>query len=773
MLDNALLHDRGVRMAASAKARSAFPAPFEPDLVLDSMLELAVFHELVTGPDGRPVDYRILECNPAFTRITGIERWMAVGRLASEVYGGLAPYLDTFARVATTGKPFRFDTYFEPLDRHFSISVVSPRPGFFFTIASDVTERHRAAVVLQRYELLAQHGQDIMLFVRAEDGRVLEANAAACLAYGYSRGELLTMRIEALRPPESADLVLAQLARAREEGLRFEAVHVRKDGTRFPVEVTTSAASLGDERVVVSVIRDVTERAAARDALRRGEAELRTILENITSGVVVAHLDDSFMQWNAAALAMHGIAGDAEPPRTFAQLARSFPVFAPDGARLSDEERPLARVLRGEHLRDVEIEVRPVDGGWARTFSYSGKLVLDAGGNPSLAVVTIRDRTEERKLHARLASAQRLETVGRLAGGIAHDFNNILTVVLSCAEAIKSDLRQGILPSMEEVEEIVSAGSRAAALTKQLLAFGRKGVIDPATVDLNDLVRGTEKMLRRTLGEDIVLSTELQAELWPTTCDAGQLEQVILNLAINARDAMPGGGQLTLQTRNMEPEAPDREPGGGRVRLTVRDTGTGMSPEVKRLAFEPFFTTKPVGHGTGLGLATAYGIVKQSGGYIRVESEPGKGSAFDIYLPRAAGPKVERERPQPAPARGGSERILVVEDDSQVRAVLVGALRAGGYDVIARSGAREALEQGGAGGVQLLVTDVIMPELTGPALADALRARHPGLKVLFVSGYTGEAIARHGVLEAGVELLSKPFTPAALLARVRQVLDSA
>jgi nitrogen-specific signal transduction histidine kinase/CheY-like chemotaxis protein len=394
-------------------------------------------------------------------------------------------------------------------------------------------------------------------------------------------------------------------------------------------------------------------------------------------------------------------------------------------------------------------------------------------------VVNRRDVTEQQRLEDQFRQGQKLESVGRLAGGIAHDFNNLLTVILSCAEVLKREAELTSTAALEDIEDIRTAGKRAAELTRQLLAFARKQVIAPVPLDLNELVHGTEKLFRRVLGEDIELVTTLQPALWPVRCDPGQTEQVILNLAVNARDAMPCGGKLTIETSNLDVDAAHPAtltgvPPGPYVRLAVHDTGAGMSAEVKARVFEPFFTTKPVGKGTGLGLATVYGIVSQSGGFILVESEPGGGATFELLFPRIDEDAHALEARAPEISSTGTETILVVEDDPQVREVTVRSLRSGGYAVLSASSGRQALDvaAGEPGSLHLLLTDVVMPGLDARAVADELCRRHPGLRVLYVSGHAQEVIVSRGVLDPGIAFLPKPFTAASLLARVRTVLDA-
>ena len=393
-----------------------------------------------------------------------------------------------------------------------------------------------------------------------------------------------------------------------------------------------------------------------------------------------------------------------------------------------------------------------------------------------------RKRTGDERLAAeeRTRQAQKMETIGRLAGSVAHDFNNLLTVILSVAQALDDDLRAGTLPRREDVLEIRAAGDRASDLTRQLLAFARKQVAAPEPVDLNAVVGQTEKLLSRLLGEDIELTVDLQPGLWRVRCGPGQVDQVIMNLAVNARDAMPCGGTLTIETHNLPPSAHRAAQGsrgwtGDWVRLVVRDSGRGMTPEVKARLSEPFFTTKAEGRGTGLGLATVYSIVEQSGGHVHVDTEPNLGTTFELWFPRmepAGGAPAVDIAPSPS---GGMETVLVVEDDPFVRDVAARALRRAGYRVLVSGSSAEALEVVAreAVGVQIVVSDVVLPGLDGRELVEELRSRSGGeLRALYISGYTHDVIGRHGVLDSGVAFLAKPFTAEMLLARVRILLDA-
>ena len=412
---------------------------------------------------------------------------------------------------------------------------------------------------------------------------------------------------------------------------------------------------------------------------------------------------------------------------------------------------------------------------WVRDYGHP---IWDEAQKRVVRVIGAAQDITERKLEEQLRQAQKMESIGRLAGGVAHDFNNLLTVIQGYCGLMETQISRGD-PLLKDLEQIQRASERAAALTRQLLAFSRKQIMIPAVLDLNDLVLNLRKMLERLIGEDITLATVLQPDLWQVTADPGQIEQVIMNLAVNARDAMPTGGLLTLETGNIHldnnftrtyPEAPV----GPCVMLTVTDTGQGMDKQTQAQIFEPFFTTKEAGKGTGLGLATVYGIIKQSEGDIIVYSKPGHGTTFRIYLPASKIiSKNLATHPTQSVTHRGSETILLVEDDEMVRNLVRTVLQDNGYTIL------EALHGGKAlsvveqheGPIDLLVTDVIMPEMSGQELAEQLKTLYPQMKMLFMSGYTDDAVVRHGVRTAEVEFLPKPFSPSVLASKIREVLD--
>ena len=395
--------------------------------------------------------------------------------------------------------------------------------------------------------------------------------------------------------------------------------------------------------------------------------------------------------------------------------------------------------------------------------------------------ITERRRAEEalRKSEEQLRQWQRVEAIGRLAGGVAHDFNNLLMTIKGCSELLLGEL-DARDSRREEVEEIRKAAERATALTRQLLAFGRRQVLQPQVLDLNEVVANMGRMLQRLIGEDIHLLTVLDAELWPVKVDPGQFEQVIMNLAVNARDAMPGGGKLTIETANvvLDEKYARRHVSvkpGPCVMLAVTDNGCGMDKETQSHLFEPFFTTKAKEEGTGLGLSTVYGIVKQSGGNIWAYSESGLGTTFKIYLPRVEeAVKTYKPKVVPTVSPGGSETILLVEDEEAVRAIVSKILQNKGYTVLEAHHGHEALQicKDHQGPIHLMVTDVVMPHMSGRELAERLTSLRPELRVLYMSGYPDKAIAHHGVLEAGTSFLQKPFTLSALECKVRDLLDA-
>jgi PAS domain S-box-containing protein len=544
----------------------------------------------------------------------------------------------------------------------------------------------------------------------------------------------------------------------------------RKDGEKRVLRISTSLLKVADDRAhVLALMDDVTERRRAEEALRESEMRYRTLFEGAPYGIFRSTPGGRFAAVNGTLASMLGCL----PEELAGSAVRDFYQDPAEWSRLVAESRD------GKPIQGLDVVWMKKDGT-AITVRLSGRPLVGEGGVPMGLEMIVEDVTERRLLEEQFRQAQKMEAVGQLAGGIAHDFNNLLTAISGYADLLRvrtppEDPRRGY------VEEIGAAADRASALTRQLLAFSRRQILEPRVVNVEEMVRNVERMLRRIIGEDIELETRLTAR-GSVRADVSQLEQVLLNLAVNARDAMPEGGKLLIEADDVEVhggqelQRPGRGPmpPGSYVRLAVSDTGIGMDRSALSHIFEPFFTTKEPGKGTGLGLATVYGIVKQSEGFIWVSSEPGRGARFDVYLPRVSEPA---EAARTAPARenlGGRETILLVEDEERVRFIVSEMLEWYGYTVLRAPGAAEAvtLARSHPGPIHLLLTDVVMPRLSGRALRDELSTYRPRVPVLYMSGYAGEDRTRD-LLTNGAAFLAKPFTAAALARKVREVLTNA
>ncbi len=509
-------------------------------------------------------------------------------------------------------------------------------------ICRDITERKRAEESLERQRLLFENSADIIMYIRYSDGKIIEANRAAEILYGYSQKELLTKTIFDIRSPQARGLVREQMDEAYSEGLLMETMHQRKDGTLLPVEVRSRGLMIEGERILVSIIRDLTERKLLQEQLLR---------------------------------------------------------------------------------------------------------------------------------------AQKLEGLGQLAGGVAHDYNNILSVIIGYADFLSTKYKDDD-PDRRPVDLIINAANRGADLTRQLLAFARKEIISPIIVNANSSIESIQKMLQRLIGENLELIFMPQIDLWNIMIDPSQLDQILVNLVTNARDAIEGTGTIMIKTSNAEVE---ENSGDGRlglvpgeyVKLTFADTGKGMDKDTLKHMFEPFFTTKPKGQGTGLGLSTVYGIVKQNNGSVHVTSQLGAGTEFNIYLPRYYGDVKSIADDLPEESLRGTQTVLVVEDQADLLELVNASLRDYGYEVMSAPGPDEALLicKEYSNEIHLLLTDVIMPTMSGRELSNRIAAVKPGIKVLFMSGYTANELAPHGVLDEGIEFLQKPFTPIMLARKVHGVLS--
>ncbi|MCC6902076.1 MAG: response regulator [Polyangiaceae bacterium] len=510
------------------------------------------------------------------------------------------------------------------------------------------------------------------------------------------------------------------------------------------------------------------DRARKVEEVEHAEHLFRTVVQSISEVVAILNPDGTTRFMSEAIEPVLGT------PAAGLVGAPPFDQLLPEDAAASRAVfEELGRAPYAVRAWTVRARAR---SGELKTLEITAKNLVD---DPQVRgfLCVARDVTQRRALEEQLHHAQRLESVGRLAGGVAHDFNNILAAVMAHAELARQGLPPGDV-AREDIAAIESAARRAAELTQQLLIFARKQVIQPSVIDLNSLLTSMRRLLERVLGDDVELVTTFDGPLWAVEADVGQVEQVVMNLAINARDAMPAGGRLVLATANVTiDESAAGQPGlppGQYVRLSVIDDGEGMDEATRERIFEPFFTTKEVGKGTGLGLATVYGVVSKFGGQIAVQSAPGAGTSFEILLPRTH--KVPATTPLAGTKanRGQGETVLVVEDHDSLRRVVVRSLTEGGYHVLEAPNPREALaaSDAHAGPIQLLLTDVMMPEMTGKALAEKLLARRPEVLVIYMSGYTEETVLHQGMPDEGVHFLPKPFTPSVLLAKLREVLEA-
>jgi two-component system cell cycle sensor histidine kinase/response regulator CckA len=642
--------------------------------------------------------------------------------------------------------------------------------GGIVIFADDVTERKQAADVRERLAAVVDSSEDAIIAKRL-DGTINAWNSGAEKVFGYSHAEAIGKPIQMLLPPERAREEADILARIRrgESVEHFETVRIRKDGTRIDVSVTISpirditGAIVGASKVA----RDITDRKRAEEALFKSEERFSKAFRNNPLAITIStEAEGRYLDVNDAFLNMLGYQRKDVIGSTAKELRFwSEPLDREEMLRHLKEEEKVAkhhtkyRTAKGE-IRESEV--------WAE--------LIELDGQRCILGIT-RDVTDMKKLEAQFRQAQKMEAVGRLAGGVAHDFNNVLGIVMGY-----SDIALGEIPTDTPVKkylsEIKKASQRAALITRQLLAFSRQQVVFPKILDLNDVVRNVTTMFLRLVGEDIEIEFRPGTAIGSIKADPGQIEQILMNLVVNARDAMPTGGKITIETGTSELDEhyTSRHAGaheGKHVVLKVSDTGSGMDETTRSQIFEPFFTTKAPGKGTGLGLSTVYGIVKQSDGYISVYSEPGKGTTFKIYFPmlREKAEELGSHREEAEPPRG-SETILVVEDDKILRGLAVKLLQEGGYHVIEAEDAENALKILSSTGVEvdLLLTDIVMPGKTGvELLAEAKRIRQ-NLRAVFMSGYAGDLVTQHGVLVQEHSFLEKPFTKRALLTKVYSVL---
>ncbi|MBA3685807.1 MAG: PAS domain S-box protein [Planctomycetes bacterium] len=593
-------------------------------------------------------------------------------------------------------------------------------------------------------------------------GATLSLNRAGRAMLGVAPGaDLSSLYIAECHPPWAAALLLDQAipAAVRDGSWSGETALRHRDGHEIPVlqVIVAHRDDRGEATFLSTIIRDISLRKRDEQALRDSEARLQAVFEHVPFEFWACDHEGRCVLQNSASMTNWG--------RHVGSLASGF-------AGSEDARRKLAadtrRVLAGETVSE-EVE-RLLEG---RRRWYHQLIAPIRSDERVVGLIGVHiDITERKHLEDQLRQAQKMEAVGKLAGGIAHDFNNLLTAIMGFSGILLERHRPGDA-SHRPVEQIMKSAERAAALTGKLLAFSRKQVIQPRLIDLNAVVRDLSGLLRRLIGEDIALDLDLRTELWPVLADHAQLEQVLMNLAVNARDAMSNGGRLGIRTGNA-PAAAEIPgiPQGDHVVLSVSDTGGGIAKDVLPHIFEPFFTTKRPGEGTGLGLSTVYGIVQQAGGQVTVNSREGEGSTFSVHLPRAEGSAPNPSGPHPVIRLRGNESLMVVEDEAQLRDLIAEMLRGAGYRVVVAASGEEAIGRYVPGvDFDLVITDVIMPVMSGRELAERLRKGGSKARALFISGYTDNIISAYGPLEPGTAFLQKPFTAETLLRKVREVID--
>ena len=644
-----------------------------------------------------------------------------------------------------------------------------------YTIYQQLQLHRTRRRLFEREELFQLIGENVadMIAVVDMEGNRLYNSPSYHKVLGYTAEELKSSSSFDQIHPGDRIRVREAAAEAQRTGvgrpLEYRIRH--KDGSWRVVESKASVirSSAGEPERLVIVNRDITERKEAAETLRLTESGFRSMIEDAPYGIFRAATDGTLLRANPALEKMlaYGKLDDLLKANLDTEIFKNP----------SDFQKLKELLDSANEFKDVEVGLKRRDGA-PITVRCTGRRVKEEHLGVPCFDVFAEDVTERRILERQLQMAGKMEAVGRLSGGIAHDFNNLLGVIIGYSQVLKRRLDPGSA-LLEHAEEIEKAGQRAASLTRQLLAFSRQQILTPAVLNMNDLILDMAKMLPRLLGEDVAVSTSLYADLGMVKADQGQIEQVIMNLAVNARDAMPQGGKLLIETANVELDQAYawRHPGakpGHYVMLALTDSGIGIDAETLAHIFEPFFTTKELGKGTGLGLATVYGVVKQSGGYIWVDSKPGQGASFQIFLPRIEETATTVAATTPlAQTTGGSETILLVEDAESLRKLTRSFLESHGFRVLVAQNGEEAMEVEArhSAKIDLLLTDVVMPGMNGRVLSEKLQPKQPAMRVLYMSGYTDSFIAGHGVLERGTVLLNKPFTEDALIGKVREVLD--
>ncbi len=729
----------------------------------------------------------LIEVNETYCRMSGYSEQELLTMKINDVEALETPVdtADRIRKIIFAGED-RFESRHKRKDGYVfdvevSVKYRAEEGGQLVVFLRDITDRKLAEEALREREELFrnvfEHHSAVKLIIDPDTGNIQNANKAAQSFYGWSEEQLKRMSMLDINTLPAKEVSLQMDKAIRREQVRFEFRHRRADGSIRDVEVFSGIIVVNEKTLLHSIVHDVTERKEAERLLRESEERYRQLFDNIKDAVYVylgtaERMPGRIIEVNEVACKSLGYTReeflqmsppDIDTPDTLANLPRVMEELYQNGQTMWEG----AHMTKDGQRIPVEISNR----------------LFDFRGVPMI-LATARDLSERKKaeeekeeLQAQLNHAQKMESVGRLAGGVAHGFNNMLGVILGHAEMAMGQIDE-TNQLFADLTEITKAAERSTELTRQLLAFARRQTISPKILDLNETVEGMLKMLRRLIGEDIDLAWLPAKSLWPVKVDPSQLDQVLANLCVNARDAISGIGKVTIETGTtcFDSDYCARHPEfvpGEFVMLAVSDDGCGMDKETVSKIFEPFYTTKNMGEGTGLGLATVYGIVRQNNGFINVYSEPGQGTTFKLYIPRAEEQKTEKPPVHSNQDLRGKETVLLVEDEEPMLALGKTILQRYGYEVLATKSPTEALAmaQNHAGPLHLLITDVVMPEMNGRDLRDRLAEIKPGFKTIFMSGYTANVIAHHGILDEGINFLQKPFSLQTILEKIRLVLD--
>ena len=741
--------------------------------LFESMDEGFCTIEVLFNENDEPVDFRFLEVNPAFEKQTGIQN--ARGRRVREIIPHLEEYwFATYGKIALTGEPARFENEAAQLHRWYDVHafrIGEPREKKVAIFFNDISERKQTEERLREYQRVVE-GLEEMIVVVDRQYRYLIANSAFLNFRAMSAKQVIGHFVEEV---VGKDVFAETVKEKMDQCFLGKVVHYEftddspQLGTReFFVSYFPIAGRSAVDRIAC-VLQDITERNWAEEELRKSEERFSKAFRNSPVAITISTEEEGrYLDVNDAFLLMLGWQRRDVIGHTAAEL--HF------WAEPLDRAEMVRQVKEAEQVAKLSIRYKTAKGETREAEVWAEPIELD--GQRCVLAIT-RDVTEAQRLEAQFRQAQKMEAVGQLAGGVAHDFNNLLGVILGYTD-LSLNLTAPESPVNRNLEQIKKASNRAVALTRQLLAFSRQQVVFPRVLDLNEVLQNLITMLRRLVSEEVAVSFRPAVPIGGINADPGQIEQILMNLVVNARDAMPNGGEIVIETGNAELDEHyvSLHPGsraGQHVVLIVSDTGCGMDENVKSKIFEPFFTTKGVGKGTGLGLSTVYGIVKQNGGTIFVYSEPDNGTTFKIYFPAVALKAEHLTQPhERSQSRGGSETILVVEDDESLRELTARILQDAGYQVIDASDAENALDivRTSQPHIDLLLTDVIMPGGTGIELLEQAKALQPNLRSLFTSGYTGDLVSQRGGSIQEATFLEKPFTRDSLLAKVYFALHS-